>query len=86
MLTIKYFSTSTCGPCKTFRPIVDKISMEMGISISKIDAQVSTDLVNRYSITGVPTLIFEHDDIVVYRHTGLMSYEQLKGLVNRFYN
>ena len=39
MLTIKYFSTTTCGPCKMFGPLFDQIMSETKIQHQKIDAQ-----------------------------------------------
>jgi thioredoxin 1 len=84
MLTIKYFSTSWCQPCKAFAPVFDQVMRETGVSYSKIDAEQSKDLSTQYSISGVPTLIFENDGTVLYRHTGIMSRSQLEATVNKF--
>jgi len=84
MLTIKYFSTPSCGPCKMFGPIVDKVSMETGIMVYKIDADMNRDLAIQQGISSVPTLIFERDGVVVHRHTGVMSFNQLRDAVNRY--
>lgn len=84
MLTIKYFSTTHCGPCKAFLPVFDLVMRETGVSYNKIDAELSRDLAVQYSVSSVPTLIFEKDGEVVYRHTGIMSRSQLEATVNRF--
>lgn len=84
MLTIKYFSTNYCMPCKAFAPVFDSVMSETGVSYNKIDAQVSPDLVLQYNVTSVPTLIFEKDGTVVHRYTGVMSRIQLVDIINKF--
>jgi thioredoxin-like negative regulator of GroEL len=54
------------------------------ISYSKIDAEQSKELSLQYSITSVPTLIFENNGTVVHRHTGVMSRSQLEATINKF--
>lgn len=84
MLTIKYFSAGWCSPCKMFGPTVDKVSMETGVMVYKIDVDNNKDLAIQQGISSVPTLIFERDGVVVHRHTGVMSFNQLKDAVNRY--
>ena len=84
MLTIKYFSTTWCGPCKAFAPVFDSVMGSTGVSYNKIDAEQSKDISLQYSISGVPTLIFEKDGSVVHRHTGAMSRSQLEATINKF--
>ena len=84
MLTIKYFSTTWCQPCKAFAPVFDAVMSITGVSYNKIDAELSKDLALQYSISGVPTLIFEKDGTVVHRHTGVMSRVQLESIINKF--
>ena len=84
MLTIKYFSTGWCQPCKAFAPVFDSVMSNTGVSFNKIDAEQSKDLAVQYSISSVPTLIFEKDGAVVHRHTGVMSRSQLEATINKF--
>lgn len=83
MLTVKYFSTTWCGPCKAFAPVFDKVMGELGVNYNKIDAELSKDLAIQYSVSGVPTLIFEKEGTIVHRHTGVMSRGQLEATVNK---
>ena len=39
MLTIKYFSTAWCGPCKMFSPVFEAAMAETGTDYIKIDAE-----------------------------------------------
>ena len=84
MLTIKYFSTSWCGPCKAFAPVFDSVMGNNNVPFNKVDAELSKDLALQYSVSSVPTLIFEKDGIVVHRHTGTMSRSQLETTISRF--
>jgi thioredoxin-like negative regulator of GroEL len=67
-----------------FGPTVDKVSMETGVMVYKIDVDNNKDLAIQQGISSVPTLIFERDGVVVHRHTGVMSFNQLRDAVNRY--
>ena len=82
MLTVKYFSTKWCGPCKMFGPVFDQVMSETKVNYQKIDAQVMTEAATQYNITSVPTLIFEKDGSILYRHTGVMSRNQLINIID----
>lgn len=84
MLTIKYFSSSWCQPCKAFAPVFDSVMSNTGVSYNKIDAELNKDIALQYSISSVPTLIFEKDGSVLHRHTGVMSRSQLETTINKF--
>ena len=47
MKNLKYFSAAWCGPCKTFKPIIEEISSE-GHSVQFIDIDTSSDLAPSY--------------------------------------
>ena len=82
MITVKYFSTQNCGPCKMFGPVFDQVMSETKVNYKKIDAQVMTEAADQYNITSVPTLIFERDGSIIYRHTGVMSRNQLINIID----
>jgi thioredoxin 1 len=84
MLTIKYFTAKWCGPCKTFSPIVDKVILETGVNVQKIDVDLSKDIATEYYISSVPTLIFEAGGKAIHRQSGAMSYHQLLNMVNNY--
>lgn len=74
---VLYFTAAWCGPCKTFKPIVQEVQANMGINVNYVDIDVSPELVMKYGITSVPTLIIEHDGNTLYRKTGIMSKSDL---------
>ena len=78
MKTMKYFSATWCGPCKTFKPIMNEISGE-GYSVQFIDIDQQQDLSARYNVRSVPTTVIEENGIEVDRIIGSVSKQQVMG-------
>ena len=76
MKTMKYFSATWCGPCKTFKPIMNEISGE-GYSVQFIDIDQQQDLSARYNVRSVPTTVIEENGIEVDRIMGSVSKQQV---------
>ena len=76
MKTMKYFSATWCGPCKTFKPIMNEIAGE-GYSVQVIDIDQQQDLAARYNVRSVPTTIIEENGIEVDRIIGSVSKQQV---------
>jgi len=76
MKTMKYFSATWCGPCKTFKPIMNEISGE-GYSVQFIDIDQQQDLSARYNVRSVPTTVIEENGIEVDRIIGSVSKQQV---------
>lgn len=79
MISILYFSTKTCAPCKAFRPVVESVGREMGINVSYIDAQENSAMAQANSVTAVPTIIILKNGQTVQRFTGAIPKAQLVG-------
>jgi thioredoxin 1 len=77
MISVMYFSTSWCGPCKMFWPTVQEVCSANSINLQKVDAEQSPDLASQYQITGVPTLIVMKNGQPVFRNTGAMAKTKL---------
>ena len=75
-----YFSTTTCMPCKTLKPIAQDVANETGVPLEFIDAQIRSDLSEAYGVTKVPTIILFKNNIPALRHTGMATKQQLKSL------
>ena len=78
MKTIKYFSATWCGPCKTFKPIMNEIVGE-GHSVQFIDIDQSQDLAAKYGVRSVPTTVIEENGIEVNRFIGVIPKHQVLG-------
>ena len=72
MKTIKYFSAAWCGPCKTFKPIMNEVAGE-GYSVQFIDIDQSSALAEQYNVRSVPTTVIEENGIEIDRFVGATS-------------
>ena len=83
-MTVLYFSTSWCGPCKVFKPVVQQVSQETGVAVQFIDAETSP-LAQTYQVTSVPTIIaLDNMNNIAFRHTGVMGKPQLNTVFSKF--
>jgi len=76
MKTMKYFSAAWCGPCKTFKPVMNEISGD-GHSVQFIDIDQSQDLAQQYNVRSVPTVIVEENGVEVDRIIGAVSKDRV---------
>jgi len=84
-MRILYFTAEWCGPCKTFKPIVQQVMSETGANVQFVNVDQDKNTPSKYSVTSVPTIMFINDnDIVMYRQSGVMSKPQLTNLFNQF--
>ena len=72
MKTVKYFSATWCGPCQTFKPIMNEIANE-GHSVQFIDIDEQGNLAQQYNVRSVPTIVFEQNGTEVNRLIGATS-------------
>ena len=76
MKTMKYFSATWCGPCKTFRPVMNEIASE-GYSIEFIDVDQEQNKATKYAVRSVPTVVIEENGIEVDRFVGSIPKQMI---------
>lgn len=79
------FWAEWCGPCHAMAPVVDKLAGEFAgrAIIAKVDADAYPDLLGRYGIMGIPTLLFFKEGAEVDRVVGVTAYNTLKSKLER---
>ena len=77
MKTAKYFTATWCGPCKTFKPVMNEVAGE-GYSIQFIDIDENKSLASQYGISSVPTTVIEENGVEVDRFVGARPKETVK--------
>lgn len=73
------FWAEWCGPCKAIAPIVEEIAGEYQgkIKVGKLDADAHQDVMFKYQIMGIPTLILFKGGEPVARITGMKPKDKI---------
>lgn len=79
------FWANWCGPCKTIAPRLDELADELSgrAHIAKVDVDENGDLVNRFGIMSIPTLVVFKDGRVVDQLIGAAPKDKVRNLVTR---
>ena len=84
MITILKFESDSCPQCKALSVTLERISKENKIDIKNIDIEEdnSQDLIRKYNIRSIPTLIFLNEDQEYNRLIGNQSYATINKIIN----
>jgi len=81
MKTAKYFSATWCGPCKTFKPIMQELATQ-GYQIGFFDVDQNSDMASKYNVRSVPTTIIEENGVVVDTIIGVSNKTRIMEALN----
>lgn len=74
-------SATWCGPCKMLLPIIEGIATKYdGVKVAKLDTDQMPEVVNKYRVQGVPTVLVFKGGKEVARHVGLAPEAKLVSL------
>jgi len=75
-----------CGPCRMVAPILDKLAKEFDgkLVIAKVNTDENQEYAYKYSVQGIPTMLFFFGGKLVYRHVGAAPAPMLKTMVEQF--
>lgn len=89
LILIDFYAT-WCGACRAIDPILDRTALAMSDSLTivriDIDTRSSHELVRRYNIVSVPTLMLFSRGERLWRESGVISFDRLSSLLRRFRN
>ena len=72
------FYADWCGPCKLQAPILDELARETNaVKIVKVNVDENDELVQRYQINSLPTLLVFNEGEKVIHYIGYASKERL---------
>ena len=80
MKQLFYFSAEWCVPCQTLGPIMDQISTE--ISVQKFNIDYEADLITKYGVRNIPTVVLVENEQEVRRFTGVRTYNDIIRFIN----
>ena len=85
LLMVKYVSP-TCGPCKTLKPILDKVVDEYDAQIHFIEIDIVEDpeIAKMGQVTGTPIVQFFRDRELVEELKGIKQKSQYRQVIDRY--
>lgn len=74
------FSSTWCAPCRTYKPIVERVVAQSAglLKLIMVDTDTSADLASHYAIRSVPTLLCFADGELAGRQSGSMLEPHLR--------
>ena len=77
------FSSERCGPCRAFKPVVERVVAQSGgdLTLLLVDAYASTELAAQYSVRSIPTLVCFRDGEQVDQRAGSMPEPKLRAML-----
>ena len=84
MIKILKFESDSCPQCKALSAILERIIKEYKIDMKSIDIEEDNnqDLIRKYNIRSIPTLIFLNEDKEYNRFVGNQSYATINKIIN----
>lgn len=80
------FYSETCVPCKLFSKILESIEYELPfVNVVKVNTTKYPRLGNDNDISAVPTILFIKDGVELERNVGVMSEDDVKEKIGRYY-
>jgi thioredoxin 1 len=80
MKQVYYFSASWCQPCQTLGPIMEQVSQQ--VHVEKINVDYEADLITKYGVRNIPTVILVENGQEVRRFTGARSFNDVMNFIN----
>jgi len=77
---IIYFSATWCEPCKTLGPIMQRVGLRY--NVTKIDIDHNNDLISRFGIRSIPTVLLLENNQEIRRFTGVRSENEIINWIN----
>ena len=78
MKQLLYFYGQWCGPCKSFKPVMERLSQALPIRFVDVDAE--PQLVAEYGIRNVPTVVVTQDGREFSKRSGVLTESQVREL------
>jgi thioredoxin reductase (NADPH) len=85
LIMVKYVSP-TCGPCRTLKPILDKVIDEYDgkIHFVEIDIEADPEIAQTAGVTGTPTVQFFKDKDLVEQMRGVKQKSEFRKVIDQY--
>ncbi len=75
-----------CMPCKMVAPALEKIAKEYAgkLIVAKVNTDENSEWATKFSVQGIPTMLFIANGKVVHQQVGAMPEPMLRKIVDQF--
>jgi thioredoxin 1 len=80
MKQLFYFSADWCQPCKTLAPIMEQVAQTT--PVQKVNVDYEPDIITKFGVRNIPTVILVENGQEVRRFTGAKSYNNILNFIN----
>ena len=80
MKQLWYFTADWCAPCKALGPTMNRVAEQ--IKVNKINIDYEADVVQKYGVRNIPTVVLVENGQEVRRFTGNRSYNDVLSFIN----
>jgi thioredoxin-like negative regulator of GroEL len=80
MKQIWYFTADWCAPCKALGPTMNRVAEQ--VQVNKINIDYEADVVRKYGVRNIPTVVLVENGQEVRRFSGNRSYNDVMSFVN----
>ena len=80
MKQIWYFTADWCAPCKALGPTMNRVAEK--VQVNKINIDYEADVVQKYGVRNIPTVILVENGQEVRRFSGNRSYNDVMSFIN----
>lgn len=83
-----YFSAEWCGPCKVFKPVMEKMEDEFSseIKFAKADVNQAEETTKMFSIKNIPTCVLVKEGKEIARFSGAKREDEIKKFFQENHN
>ena len=80
MKQIWYFTADWCAPCKALGPTMNRVAEQ--VQVNKINIDYEADVVRKYGVRNISTVILVENGQEVRRFSGNRSYNDVMSFIN----
>ena len=80
MKQLFYFSAEWCQPCKIVAPIMERVAQTT--PVQKVNVDYEPDVITKFGVRNIPTVILVENGQEVRRFTGAKSYNDILNFIN----
>ena len=76
------FWAAWCGPCKIMNPVIEQFkSNNENLEVVKVNVDEERDLVVKYQIRSIPTLVLFKEGVPIWRNSGVLTEQTISNKI-----